>query len=319
VSTCDTVHQKSAFLIHSNIAGIQLWEHGGYDNYKCHGPYTAGWGCCSASWHPSVLGHELRAAHYTFMWLAVYKDALEHVLKHLTDNDGGHVNAADELLVKIDRHINHEQKHTQTTAYFPSDYSDNMSCLTTFHPISDTESDLDRYYVKNNVDKPVFKKSIFEDLMDKSIVTKALAGGYQDFKYIYYGNKDSMPLSIKVHVKQEGVVFLCQPPGFWGKLPDGFKNFWDADTKIYLQHDVANFDKLQTFKELSEPHSDNIFHSAYEFNMESAKVKTYTNKVPGDSQNLCVQFDEKFKAGTHVLTIVPTTADNILISTIIIP
>ena len=302
------------------LSGIQLWEHGGYDTYKCHGPYTAGWGCCSASWHPSVLGHELRASHYAFTWLAVYKDALEHVLKHLNDNSGSNnVNAADDLLVKIDRHINHEQKHTQMTAYFPSDYSDNMSCMTTFHPISDAESDLDKYYVKNNVDKPLFKKTIFEDLMDKGIVSKARAGGYQDFKYIYYGNKDSMPLSIKIHVKKEGIVFLCQPPGFWGKLPDGFKNFWDANTKIYLNSDVENYDKLQTFKDLLEPNAVNAGHVPFNFNMDLGKVKAYTNKIPGDSQNLCVQFDEKFKTGVHVLTIVPSTADNILISTIITP
>lgn len=247
-------------------------------------------------------------------------DALEHALKHLNDNNAtSNVNAADELLLKIDKHINHEQKHTQMTAYFPSDYSDNMQCMTTFHPTVDKEADLDRYYVKNNVDKPVFKKIIFEDLMDKSIVTKAIAGGYQDFKYIYYGNKDSMPLSIKIHVKREGVVFLCQPPGFWGKLPDGFKNFWDIDTKIYLSENVANSEKLQTFKDIQEPSSDNADHVPFVFNMDSAKVKPYTNKNPGDSQNLCVQFNERFLPGVHVLTIVPSSADSILISTILVP
>ena len=30
------------------IAGVQLWHHGGYEDYKCHGPYIADWGCCSA-------------------------------------------------------------------------------------------------------------------------------------------------------------------------------------------------------------------------------------------------------------------------------
>lgn len=246
----------------------------------------------------------------------MYKDALEHVAKHLNENDKG---AADELLVKIDRHINHEQKHTQLTAFFPSDYSDNMSCMTTFQPISDTQSDLERYLVNNNVEKPFFKKVIFEDLMDRSIVQKALSHGYKDFKYIYYGNKDSKPLSIKFHVKTEGVAYLCQPPGFWGKLPDGYKNFWDVDTQILLIRDVQDFEKLQTFKDIAEPSAANAGHIPFVIKLEFAKVMKFTNKNPKDSQNLCVQFDEKFKTGNHVLTIVPSTTDNIMISTIIVP
>ena len=36
-------------------AGIQLWNHGHYDVYKCHGPYVKDWGCCSASWYASII------------------------------------------------------------------------------------------------------------------------------------------------------------------------------------------------------------------------------------------------------------------------
>jgi hypothetical protein len=32
------------------LAGVQLWNHGHYEVYKCHGPYIPDWGCCSASW-----------------------------------------------------------------------------------------------------------------------------------------------------------------------------------------------------------------------------------------------------------------------------
>jgi hypothetical protein len=38
-------------LFHNyKLAGIQLWNHGHYEKYKCHGPYIPDWGCCSASW-----------------------------------------------------------------------------------------------------------------------------------------------------------------------------------------------------------------------------------------------------------------------------
>jgi hypothetical protein len=38
-----------------------------------------------------------------------------------------------------------------------------------------------------------------------------------------YGNKESGPLHLKITVKKRGAVFVCQPPGVWGRLPDGFK------------------------------------------------------------------------------------------------
>lgn len=41
-------------------AGIQLWDHHFYQTYKCRGPYVKTWGCCSASWHPSLLGKKGR-------------------------------------------------------------------------------------------------------------------------------------------------------------------------------------------------------------------------------------------------------------------
>ena len=62
--------------------GIQLWDHSDYENSKCHGPYIPKWNSGVASWHPSELGQELRAAHYSFYWLSVYKDALQTVHHH---------------------------------------------------------------------------------------------------------------------------------------------------------------------------------------------------------------------------------------------
>eukprot|EP01035_Chromulina_nebulosa_P022823 gene22823-29557_t len=50
--------------------GIQLWNHGHYVAYKCRGPYVPDWDCCNGyEWHPSIRGHELRAAHYAYFCL----------------------------------------------------------------------------------------------------------------------------------------------------------------------------------------------------------------------------------------------------------
>ena len=307
------------------ILGIQLWSHSEYEAYKCHGPYIAGWGCCSASWHPSILGHELRAAHYSFFWLSVYKDALQSVLQHQIDSKPEEAGGAmDNLLTKIEKHIDHEHVHTQLTPIFESDFTDNIQCLTAFHPIKDPSADLGKYLINNIGEKPLytkpfFTKIIFEDTLDKAIVVGAIKRGYQDFKYTYYGNSESKPLSIKIHVKKEGVIFLCQPPGVWGKLPDGFKSLWDSGTKIYIAKDPANFDNYETLDDIQIPESAKANRVTFNLDTEANQILEFKNPQAADSQYVCEQSTTKVSPGRHVLTVVPATKDNIMISTVLVP
>ena len=95
-----------------------------------------------------------------------------------------------------------------------------------------------------------WKKAIFEEVilipslsysltlsqfLDKSIISKARSRGYLDYKYMHYGDKSAGPLSINILTRQKGFVFICQTPGNWGKLPGSFKNFWEADTQVFLE------------------------------------------------------------------------------------
>lgn len=297
-----------------STVGIQLWNHGDYESYKCHGPYVADWGCCSAHWHPSILGHELRAAHYSFFWLSAFKDATTTVLKHLEAK----ITLESQLTV-ADRHISHEHLHVQHTAVFPSNFSDDMSCLTMFRPIRDLKRDLNGFLIDNSVEGVPFTETIFEDLMDKGIVVKAVSSGYKDFKHTVYGNNASKPLSIKVSIKTAGTVFLCQPPGFWGKLPDGFGSFWGAGTKFYLSENVPNFPWLRSLADARLSQAAKDEKNLFQFDKDKAKAMTFTCQKPKDSQDLCAQSDTYFPAGDHVLTIMPVSDVKILISTILLP
>jgi hypothetical protein len=231
----------------------------------------------------------------------------------------------DVMLAKTQRHIDHEHVHTQLTPIFPSDFSDNMQCLTAFHPIKDPSSDLGKYLINNVVEEkplftmPFFTKVIFEDLMDKGIVVKAMKRGYQDFKYTYYGNSDSKPLSIKIHVKKEGIVFLCQPPGIWGKLPGGFKNFWDSGAHIYIAKDVTEFDNYESFEDVLVPDNAKADRVTYKLNNDASQIMEFRNPQSTDSQHVCAQSTAKVAAGQHVLTVVPISKDNIMISTVLLP
>lgn len=276
--------------------GIQMWLHDHYERYKCHGPYVATWGCCSRSWHPSLLGHQLRAAHFAFFWLLIYKDALVELRK----------NGSEMLLKELHdakKHIDHELKHIPTKAIFdPMGFSDNMQCYTTFQPLGDPSLDMFKIVIPSGEGKNGFKNIIFEELTSPEIIKKAKASGYLDFKHLLYGNIDSGVLSFNITVQKVGVAFLCQPCGNWGKLPNGFKYFWEIGTQIYLTKDIAAIPEGQ-----------------FNFSPEKATNLKYTNRAPKDSQTICVDFEMQFPAGQHILTIVPTTKDNIMVSYLLLP
>ena len=270
--------------------------------------------------HPSILGHELRASHYSFYWLLAYKEALGSVLLHLKGDETSS-NTPSTLLSAILKHEHHERKHTQAVALYKSSFVDDMQCLTAYHPLANKEADLEFAVVNNNVDKKAFNKEIFENLLNKDIAIGAMHAGYKDFKYMYYGNSDSKPLSLKLHIKKVGIVSICQPPGVWGRLPDKFKSLWDSSVKFYLTLNINNYDTLEnvylngTVIHEASNGSANIF----EFKTESSKEYNFFNDDPKNSQSICGHFKDSIPIGFHVLTLVPTTSDNIMVSTVLVP
>jgi hypothetical protein len=318
-------------MIHSyqTMAGIQVWSHNHYEKYKCRGPYTRDWQCCSASWHPSKKGHMLRAAHHSFFWLAIFRDALQEIQN---DKD-----ALMQQLSLIDHHISKEGKHTPESPMYQSLYSDDMQCLNTFMPKHDWEADLRKWilpffpaFKEGETTAPTgegekgealtsaepisgkigggWEMNIFEELTDKGIIVKAHSRGYLDYKYMLHGNRDSMPLNVRVNIqKGQGTFFLCEPPGNWGKLPPGFKTLWEAGTKVYFTKDVDTDAAAAGTK-------------PFLFDASKAQELTFVNRKPTDSQVVCVDFDQfKPPVGKHVITVVPTHEYRVMISTLLLP
>jgi hypothetical protein len=275
-------------------AGIQMWRHSAYEAYKCHGPYIRKWKCCSASWHPSLLGHELRAAHHSYFWLLIFRDALKEVIK-----EADHTS---KLLSTVQKHIESEHKYVPDKPMFPCHFPDNLHCMTTFQPLADPSSDLLSIVVPSTDSNTsaAFKHNIIEEMAHPGSTKKYRDIGYKDYKWMLYGNKDSMPLSLHIHVKAVGYAWMCQPPGNWGKLPNGFSNFWEVNTEVYMTKNVADVKN-------------------FVFSKEKAVLMKYVNHKPKDTQNVCVEFEEQFPQGQHVLTVVPTTGSKIMISSLIYP
>ena len=279
-------------------AGIQLWSHGNYDHYKCHGPYIPTWGCCSASWHPSKEGHILRADHTAFFWLLIFREALQKISTALqADKD------LPLLLHDAKAHIHGEAKYAPIQPLVASRYPDNLRCFTSFQPRAEESRSLEALVIPSGDGKPGFSSIIMEDINHKDIVSKAKARGYKDFKHVLYGNKDSGALSLKINVTIEGIGFLCQPPGNWGKYPAGFQNFWDPEinTEVYLTTHVVDT-------------------TGFVFKVDAAERLTYTQKETKDSQSwLCVDFDKPLPQGSHVMSIVPTTDVKVMFAYLLIP
>ncbi|CAE7416721.1 unnamed protein product [Symbiodinium microadriaticum] len=285
------------FVDKYKAAGLQLWFHGYYEDYKCHGPYIPDWGCCSAPWHPSKEGHQLRADHHAFIWLLIFREALHKVSEGEKSGEDLTVQLKETLT-----HIHGEAKYVPAEPLYPSRYPDYLRCFTSFQPRADNSRSLEGLVIPSGDGKPGFQTVIFEDIFDKNILINARSRGYNDFKHVLYGNKDSGALSLKIEVSVDGKAFLCQPPGNWGKYPDGFHNFWDPiiDTKIYLTKYVKDT-------------------SGFVFK-DTAKRVTYLQKETQDAQKwLCVEFDEPLPAGQHVLSIVPTTEKYIMFSYLLLP
>ena len=226
----------------------------------------------------------------------IYKDAITELHDKLASN---HTETFETYLEKVSRHIQHEHLHIPKSPLFNTNVSDGVNCYTNFEPRYGNNTDLESLIVPN---KHQWNKAIFEEFVDKDIIIKARSRGYLDYKYMFYGNKTSGPLSLNVHVRKEGYLYMCQTPGNWGKLPPGFTHFWDVETPVYLQ--------LNTEGTIS-----------YNFDSSRKDVKLweYFNDKPSDSQHVCVQFVNKVTPGKHVISIVPISEKNIILSMLIVP
>ncbi len=212
------------------------------------------------------------------------------------------------MTITVQKHITAEHHHLPPSALVPSSaFGDNLQCFTTFEPRADPT---DATHLLSLVipsegkgvlsTKPAFAVDIMENFINPAIVAKARVQGYKDFKYMLYGNMSSSPLSLKINVHAAGTALLCQPPGNWGKLPNGFKTFWEVSTKIFLTANVVDMDK-------------------FVFMPSSAAIVKYSNRTKIDHQPICVTLDNKLTPGNHVLTLVPTTSENVAFTYLLLP
>jgi hypothetical protein len=108
-----------------------------HTDYACQGPYIKSWMEGAASWHPSVIGHRLRASHHSYFWLVVLRDAIQELIKLASHR------AIDAISKDIDKHLNHYYPKGKLPApAHLSPFSDDMQCFTDYEPRSMRNSTL---------------------------------------------------------------------------------------------------------------------------------------------------------------------------------
>jgi len=283
-----------------HAAGIQTFHHLKHDQYACMGPYIPGWMEGAASWHPSVIGHRLRAAHHAYFWLLNYKDAIESVRASVSHRQ------LDAMYKDIETHL-HKLTHVKLEpARHSTIFPDKAKCYTDYEPRPLRDSSLKSKVLKglapSEKDKG-WKFIIYELLVDPNLVKRSYQNGYHDFKYLMYGDESSGPLSLSLQMDNEGPIIICETPGIWGSLPAGFKHFWDPDVlDIYV-----------TFDAVSATNED------FAFDKETASklVIHHTQELEICAEIIRSKHDVHFKAGSHVLTVVPKTSTKVILAWLI--
>jgi len=291
-------------------AGLQYWYHAHYHKqYKCQGPYHKDWGVGTVSWHPSISGHQLRADHHAYFWLSAWRDAIADVLRL---HSASPAPSTATLLADNTKHFKGiiSSHPMPASPVYKTAVSDNIQCFTDYLPRHDLSSGLQSRIVSGraDADKKGWKPIILEMLLGadnyKHIDARHRKAGYVDFKHMYTAEHDAGPLSIRIEPRSNGVIYICEPTGFFGQTAGGAEHIWKLNPGVYVTLNVVNT-------------------SGFIFDASKAQSLSYkhTTATGGGNGETCIQTDSGVSPGSHVLTIQPTHEKGklMMLATLLIP
>lgn len=270
------------------------------------GPYIPTWMEGAASWHPSVPGHRMRGAHHAYFWLLAFRESIRDVIA------AAKTKSVAEMLATVQAALANKKTLPLPKPIHTTNFADNIQCFTDYEPRIKRSNSLTSLFLPSESSKLVlgligdrgnsphpgeWHSIIYEQLVDRKIITIANERGYLDFKHMIYGDVDSGPISFKINAKDAGTIFVCETPGIWNKFPDGFDHLWTLKPKMFITKHIDS-DKEFTFVE------------------KKGVPMSYTYKKEMD---ICVSLDKAVDKGTHALTIVPTTATKIILAFLMFP
>jgi len=111
----------------------------------------------------------------------------------------------------IEKHIVKEHKYIPETAMYPTNISEAMQCYTDFEPRAEPKSDIGARIIPND---HKWKRAIFEEFLDMSILKKARSRGYLDYKYMYVSSTKETYTPTNRYMAQFNMSIDILLPGF---------------------------------------------------------------------------------------------------------
>lgn len=294
-------------IVNFVLRSIILTFDGRYSVYKCQGPYVRDWSSGNAAWHPSVLGHSLRAAHYSFVWLQVWRSAMTEIRVNLQrEVTSSSAIVSMPLLEKMSREVNKEMSlylgNTLPPRLWESSIPDQARCFTSFSPRALVGMSLESLISsglegpESGPDLPGWRFEVFEALMDADYLMLSKRRGYLDMKIAVYGNDLSGAITLEFKLHNSGTITICEPPAVWGKYPDGFGHIWSKD-------DAA----MSILSMAPRPF--------FSIGRRRAEIFLFVHEHESD----CLTSKQFYSKGPYTLSILPRSEKNILLSSVILP
>jgi hypothetical protein len=246
-----------------------------------------------------VLGHELRAAQYSYVWLSMWIDTLITLQKKLASH-GEKVTIG--TLEALSRSLEFAPAPLPSSMY-DSDVPDNVRCFTTVQPHSKPGMNIKDLIIGGLEDLSPspeslgWKYAVFDALLDPQSVLTAAKRGYLDNHFMLYGNDLSGKLSLTITIRQKGKITFCRPPGVWGKYPDDFEKQFNEFANIIMEPTV----KSKSYLGLKQ-------------NPEIIKFKP-----PLKADDICFSSVNDITAGKYLMTMSTKSHKFITLSTILLP
>lgn len=295
-------------------AGIQSYWHQDHQKYKCLGPFTKDWSCCSAPWHPSIKGNQLRAAHHVLLWMSIFREAVTDLKRLLTETPDVHavytkVLAEEEAFYKKNPLLPPRKERADLNV------PDSMQCWTDHEPRTDRTTSLSDAVIDPNIAASYARGEVDTDAWNIVIADRLYYGdqvwklynfekGYKDYKTVLAGDVKAGPVSLYFNAREKGQMLICDLAQNWGAL---------KTAKL----SAGDFGRLQKYPPL--------YHVTYldsavkptAFTLDSKKAIAFDfKKYGGDDCSASVQEVNK---GPFVLTITPQMKKKHLIAFILVP
>eukprot|EP00601_Ochromonadales_sp_CCMP2298_P021469 CAMPEP_0173311706 /NCGR_PEP_ID=MMETSP1143-20121109/23688_1 /TAXON_ID=483371 /ORGANISM="non described non described, Strain CCMP2298" /LENGTH=435 /DNA_ID=CAMNT_0014253745 /DNA_START=123 /DNA_END=1430 /DNA_ORIENTATION=+ len=200
-------------------AGIQLFSHRSEEDYACKGPFIPSFQDGAASWHPSVLGHSLRASHHAYFWLRAWSEALSDLRNQTSHRVVGAVQK--DVVSRLGR-----LQAPRGKAQHKSDFPDDATCYTDYEPRPVREASLLSTVISGLASNtsnttPTNGKGwtyqIYENIVNKELVEKSQQMQYLDYKYLLWGDKSAGgPAEFAGQSEKRGADFHMRDAGDLG-------------------------------------------------------------------------------------------------------